>query len=419
MPVNIVDLVKNQFSSDFPNKAAAAMGESETGVINALNSSIPAALTALLQRTTERKTASEVLSLSKTALENPVLGNLTTLFSGGASQSGLVGMTAILFGNKVRDVIIHIAAFSGIKNSSASSIMNLVAPATFAVIGKYATQHNLDASRLSDFLNLQKDHILQSLPTGLNIGSIIGLSEISGIGPSFIDIGREGLKDTMEAANESADMAEENKKNAGWIVPLLFAVIAVGIIWFLMRGCGGQEPVVRRTIINDTNVGIIKAGDTLNNTVILTLPNHARLEVMKGGFEERMVHFLDSSFQNLTEDSLEKTWFDFDQVAFDADSTSINGQGQAQINNVAVILNAFPHAKVKIGAYTDKTGSEANNRKLSQKRAKAIAAALEIAGVSKQVIGAEGYGSKYATYAENAPDSNKVKDRHIAISVRK
>ena len=91
-----------------------------------------------------------------------------------------------------------------------------------------------------------------------------------------------------------------------------------------------------------------------------------------------------------------------------------------QIQNIAAILKAFPNASLKIGGYTDKTGDEPANMKLSQGRADAVDAALKKEGITaKQLAGAEGYGSQYAKAAASAPDEERKKDRRIAVSPRK
>jgi outer membrane protein OmpA-like peptidoglycan-associated protein len=118
-------------------------------------------------------------------------------------------------------------------------------------------------------------------------------------------------------------------------------------------------------------------------------------------------------------DSLKKTWFDFDNLTFETGSASITKESQAQINNIAAILNAFPQAKFKVGGYTDKTGDAATNKKLSQQRADAVVAAIRAAGgKAEQLLGAEGYGSEFATVPATASDEERKKDRRIAISVR-
>lgn len=96
----------------------------------------------------------------------------------------------------------------------------------------------------------------------------------------------------------------------------------------------------------------------------------------------------------------------------------ITSESQKQIDNISAILKAFPKAKIKIGGYTDKTGNDASNMKLSADRANAVKNALNTAGVGAQVTDAEGYGSTLAKVAADAPESERLKDRRVSVSVR-
>jgi outer membrane protein OmpA-like peptidoglycan-associated protein len=96
----------------------------------------------------------------------------------------------------------------------------------------------------------------------------------------------------------------------------------------------------------------------------------------------------------------------------------LTAESQKQVDNMTAILKAYPAVKLKIGGYTDKVGNEAANVKLSGARATAVKEALGKAGVGTQVDGAEGYGSKFAVYAADAPEADRVKDRHVSVSVR-
>jgi len=94
-------------------------------------------------------------------------------------------------------------------------------------------------------------------------------------------------------------------------------------------------------------------------------------------------------------------------------------ESMTQIKNIAAILKAFPHAAIKIGGYTDKTGNEKSNIKLSQARANAVSSALKDNGVSEsQLTGAEGYGSQFAKVAADASDDERKTDRRMAVNVR-
>jgi outer membrane protein OmpA-like peptidoglycan-associated protein len=111
-------------------------------------------------------------------------------------------------------------------------------------------------------------------------------------------------------------------------------------------------------------------------------------------------------------------WFDFDRVAFKEGGTIIIDSAISQIENLAAILKAYPKLKIKIISFTPKGGNEAMNRSLSQAQADSVVAVLKKLGATQtQVLGAEGYGSYYAKYDEDASEFLKQKDRRISINV--
>lgn len=83
-----------------------------------------------------------------------------------------------------------------------------------------------------------------------------------------------------------------------------------------------------------------------------------------------------------------------------------------------MILKAYPKARIKIGGYTDKTGDDAVNKKLSDDRAKAVATSLKADGsVAAQVTGSEGYGSQFAKQPVTASDEERKTDRRISVQL--
>jgi outer membrane protein OmpA-like peptidoglycan-associated protein len=119
-------------------------------------------------------------------------------------------------------------------------------------------------------------------------------------------------------------------------------------------------------------------------------------------------------------DSISKNrWFDFDNLNFKTGSAEMTDESSKQTNNIAAILKAYPKVRIKIGGYTDKTGNEDANMKLSQQRAEAVTTALKTTGANAgQLTDPEGYGSQFAKAAADAPDEERKKDRRIAINVR-
>jgi outer membrane protein OmpA-like peptidoglycan-associated protein len=323
-------------------------------------------------------------------------------------------------GDKFSGIVTALSSFAGIKSSSVSSLLSMAAPMAAGTLGKHAVENNLDAGGLASMLSSQKSSIMNMLPGGLSsIAGMLGLGKAS----EAISSMAGGVKDKAAAVSNYSDDTRSSGGGMGWLKWLLPLLIAGGLgWWFLLGGKNGcsSKPAADR----DTTV-VSNPPDTAGGTTItapesfkVKLPDGTELNAMKGGIEDKLVAFLGTEWMKLGEDSLKKIWFDFDNLNFKTSSAEITAESQQQVNNMVAILKAFPNAKLKIGGYTDKVGNEANNKKLSASRANAVKAALDKAGVGAQVIGAEGYGSEFAKYPADAPESDRVKDRHVSVSIR-
>ncbi len=150
--------------------------------------------------------------------------------------------------------------------------------------------------------------------------------------------------------------------------------------------------------------------------------NGQTLTAYENGLEQGLINFLKSGgYTSAADDAaLKDKWFDFDNVNFKMGSSNqLEAGSEAQVQNLAKILKAYPDAKIKIGGYTDKTGDDAGNLKLSQERANFIKTELSKLGVGAQVVGAEGYGSKFATVAADKSDAERAVDRRMAVRFTK
>jgi|GEM_PF-142009 len=152
----------------------------------------------------------------------------------------------------------------------------------------------------------------------------------------------------------------------------------------------------------------------------ITLSGDTKLQAYPGGIEDQLIKFIQSDdFKNATDEQLKDKWFDFDDLNFEFGTTKLAPESKRQLDNIVAILKAHPDVKIKIGGYTDKKGADAANKTLSDKRAKAVQAALKKAGVGAQVPEAEGYGEEYAKVAETASDKERAADRKTSIRLLK
>lgn len=223
----------------------------------------------------------------------------------------------------------------------------------------------------------------------------------------------------MHAQQESYN---ERPQGMGWLMPLMLLVFAAGLVIYFNGGSNATVPgvaVIDSAAIAAEKAKAAPAAQEPKKAPITTmrLPNGVEIRASATGMEKQLIRYIVSK---AVADSISKErWFDFDNLNFESGSANITDSSMAQISNIANILNAYPRVKIKIGGYTDKTGDDAANMKLSQERADAVLKALK-AAVKRpgQLVGAEGYGSQFAKAPADAPDEEKRKDRRISVNVR-
>ena len=215
-------------------------------------------------------------------------------------------------------------------------------------------------------------------------------------------------------------MANQENVHRSWDTALWFSLAAILITFLIIKGCSSDTSTLAATEASTEQA----AGETPATTskvpesIKVKLPNGTELDAYKGGIEDKLVAYLNSAAA--TDSISKRLWFDFDNLNFKTGSAEITEASMKQVQNISAILKAYPRVSIKIGGYTDKTGNEPDNQKLSQQRAEAVVEALKKAGASPgtQLVGAEGYGSQYARAAADAPDEERRLDRRISINVR-
>ncbi|MXO34997.1 OmpA family protein [Apibacter sp. B3889] len=171
--------------------------------------------------------------------------------------------------------------------------------------------------------------------------------------------------------------------------------------------------VIQGTLDPATGNFIYETGDIFT----IKLPNGEEIfEVGNNSTEAKLFNFLKDSTLNVSEDKT-KGWITLDRVYFDTGKTTLTTESGKQIKNLSQILKAFPKAKVKIGGYTDTTGSEETNKKVSEDRAKIVQEELIKSGVQTERISSEGYGSQHPVCEANDTPECKAQNRRVDIRV--
>lgn len=103
-------------------------------------------------------------------------------------------------------------------------------------------------------------------------------------------------------------------------------------------------------------------------------------------------------------------------ILFGVNSSTLKGGAFDEISRVAKVLNQYPETRMTVAGYTDSTGSEELNQKLSEKRAESVKNALVGEGVNPARITTVGYGENKPV-ADNDTEAGRQLNRRVTIFI--
>ncbi|SHK78278.1 OmpA family protein [Hymenobacter psychrotolerans] len=149
----------------------------------------------------------------------------------------------------------------------------------------------------------------------------------------------------------------------------------------------------------------------------LQLANGRKLAGVGINSTESLLHrFLTNPKAQIDTVDLTQGWMSFDRVFFDSGKATLTKESMAQLRHIVALLQAYPNARLKLGGYTDSTGTYKVNRQLSDARARTAWAALVEMGVSPARLDARGYGSNYPV-ATNTTEEGRAMNRRLSLKV--
>jgi len=364
---------------------ARNLGESEQAVSRGMDLSTASIFSALARKAGDSDAMRQVVELaSKTptnALASALSGPLTG--PGSSLMPGIERFLASIFGGGQGAILNSVSRETGLRAAGTAGIMGLAAQSVLSYIGSKVRDEGMTATGLSDFLRREGTNFRSALPPSFN--------EALSTEPAPF-----GVRTT---ATPPAPVYTPQVVKRGfpwlWVIPL--AAILLGILWLAMR---------------PKSVSVPNLAANLGNLISISLPDGASLSVPERGVEGRLLAFIRDP--NRAPDST--SWFDFDRLLFDTGSATLQPQSQDQLRSIAAILKAYPNVHMRIGGYTDNTGSADANLKLSNDRANNVMAELVRMGISQDRLDARGYGEDHPV-ADNSTEEGRAQNRRISMLV--
>ncbi|HXR83289.1 MAG TPA: DUF937 domain-containing protein [Hanamia sp.] len=249
MSFNLLEMVKNYFTTQFVNHASTILGENPSQISKALTAVIPMSLTGILNKATSgAEGANDVYQIAKNSVGN--VSGTSDLNMNQNLGEGTSMMTNFLGTNQTA-ITNGISNYSGIKESSSSSLMSMAFPPIMGILGNHALQNNLSASGLAGFLSSQKDHIAQAMPSGLtSVAGVLGLGSLDGSATNATSNIKSPEHKTP--ADEITTISE--RPTAKWLVPLIVILIIIALLWYFSRSCNQKTKPSPATNYDSTSM---------------------------------------------------------------------------------------------------------------------------------------------------------------------
>jgi len=360
--MNILEAFSGSVGKELIGQAAQYLGESPANTTSAVGSLMPALLGGMMQKASTGQGAADLYRMVTGAnIDTNMLGSLAGLFSGGANTNSLTSLgstlaSSLLGGDRTGGLTNALASSTGVKPSSAASLLAMLLPMLFAFLKKWVGEKKLDASGLANLLLGQKQYLAKtnldpSIGKALGFGS---LSSLLGGLPSALGATANAGAATAGAAGRTASYAASTAAgtagaaaaaSAGgfrrWL-PWIIGLIAAFLLWQFLSAPKPNMPVAP----TPTTTAPSAPAAPVSAVAMAGLPT---------------------------------------AVFFETGSAAIGEEGKKKIASAAELIKK-DGIKVDLTGYTDKTGDLTKNEELAKERAKAVRDALMAAGVGEANI---------------------------------
>ncbi len=134
----------------------------------------------------------------------------------------------------------------------------------------------------------------------------------------------------------------------------------------------------------------------------------------KNALREQLLQQFNSVLQ--TRETTRGLVINMSDVLFDTGKYTLKGDAQVKLARLSGIILSHPGLNLQVEGYTDSTGSDAFNQKLSEQRANTVREFLMTQGLNPQTVTSVGYGKAYPV-ATNDTASGRAMNRRVEMVV--
>ncbi len=211
MSINLLELMQRTITSDVVDQAAGILNLDQDQARSAADGILPTLLGGMVAKANTQAGADQLGKVLNQD-DGTVLDNLTNILEGnfGGGDRMLAegrGLLSGLFGDRLDKIVDLISDSSGLSRGGAGSIMSMVTPVIFSLLGRTKTANRLGTEEFGNLLLDQKKHLRQFLPGSMvdSIG-IQGFDEDTHTAP-VISLAESSQATTTTSTSQSPSRA--------------------------------------------------------------------------------------------------------------------------------------------------------------------------------------------------------------------
>ena len=163
----ITQIITQQLGGSAARTIAQKFGISETTANTAIQIAVPLIVTALARKASQPQEAESLHQAVANDHDGSIFNNLMGYLQNTQSANG-AGILGHVFGSQQPAIQNNLAQATGMDQSSAAGLLETVAPLVMGSLGQAQQQNGLDASGLSNFLNVQQQEAQTTAPDAMS-----------------------------------------------------------------------------------------------------------------------------------------------------------------------------------------------------------------------------------------------------------
>ncbi len=243
--MNLVDMIKDQVTSEITGKLASMIGGGEAEAKSALGAAIPGLLSAFSGMAATESGASKLASAFN-SVDSGTLDNITSLITKEPEQAASKGgdlLGSLLGGGAMTALVGTLVKFLASNPAVMKKVLGFAAPFVMNAIFKQFQGKPATAAGLTSLFNSQKSNIASAIPSGLSLADVPGWGQAGNVAREMGATARNVGRDVERTARAAQDSGSSLMKS---LIPIAALALLGFLAWrFFSRPAADQAEVVQ------------------------------------------------------------------------------------------------------------------------------------------------------------------------------